>query len=351
MAGGGEYSFLELSYNLQYLWDIICFVPSDGELASRLRSRGLNTLIVPIPPIRPWFIVQIISTLKAYLSFFRKYQPSLLYANGSRAAFYAGIVGRLLRLPVLWHCRIIDPDPYLDPILCRLCHQIIANSEATAHRFKHVFRSKTTILYNGVDLEWLSDRSSEQPEQIKKDWKVILVVSQVSRNKRHDLIISSFERIAALQQDAHLVCVGPMDSSDHQWWSYIQNRTRESEFTDRIHWIGEVSDPRAWYRSAYMLVLASEKESFGRVLVEAMACGVPVIATETGGIPEIIRNGQDGILVPPGRDQEIADAMLRLLKDDLLRRRLSESSSERAKSFSLPRLIEGMNRVFEASLS
>ena len=254
MVGGGEYSFLEIVSSLKDLWNIICLVPADGELAFRLKSRGLKTLIAPLPPIRPWSTIQIFKAVKNYLIFIRKYQPALLYANGSRAAFYAGIAGRLQRVPVIWHCRIMDRDPYLDPILCRLSQRIIANSEATARRFKSAFRRKTTLIYNGVDLEWLNSNPSEKPALIKNDWKVILVVAQVSKNKSHDLIISSFERIASSQKEAHLVCVGPQDTTDVKWGSYIQERSRQSAFSNRIHWVGQVSDPRPWYRSSKMLV-------------------------------------------------------------------------------------------------
>lgn len=351
MVGGGEYSFLELTSNLQGKWNVICFVPQEADLASRLRSRGLTTEIVPMPPIRPWFVLRIIASLMEHHLTIRKYKPVLLYANGSRAALYAGIAGRIAGLPVLWHCRIVDPDPYLDPILCRLAHRIIANSEATAHRFAPAFQRKTAVIYNAVDLRWLKDESVKKPGQLENNWKIILVVSQISRMKRHDVILSAFDRVAKIRPDLHLVCVGPVDHSNPRWWSYLQDRTTQSEFTRRIHWIGEVDDPRGWYRSASVLVLASEKESFGRVLVEAMACGVPVIATETGGIPEVLRGGQDGLLVPPGNEQDLADSIARLLDDRSLRERLSKVSLERAKAFNLPALVNRISQIIEDSIA
>lgn len=347
MVGGGEHSFLELSTGLRSRWEVICFVPQDGELASRLRSRGIVTEVVPMPPIRPWFAFRVISSLIEHFQWIQKHKPVLIYANGSRAALYAGIAGKFAGLPVLWHCRIVDPDPYLDPLLCRLARRIIANSEATAGRFTPAFRNKITVLYNAVDLRWLSDNSVKKPGVIGSDWKILLVVSHVSRVKRHDIILSAFERVARIQHHLHLVCVGPVDRSNPQWWSYLQERSRQSEFAERIHWIGEADDPRGWYRSASALVLASEKESFGRVLVEAMACGVPVIATNVGGIPEVLRGGQDGLLVPPGNPQYLADAISRLFEDTSLRLSLSKASLERASAFDLPRLVDGMSHLFQ----
>jgi glycosyltransferase involved in cell wall biosynthesis len=95
------------------------------------------------------------------------------------------------------------------------------------------------------------------------------------------------------------------------------------------------------------LILTSENEPFGRVLVEGMACGIPVVATRTGGIPEIVRDGQDGLLVAPNRVGEIAEAMLKLLDDDDLRQQTSRSALERAKLFSLDAHTTQMTQVFE----
>jgi glycosyltransferase involved in cell wall biosynthesis len=191
----------------------------------------------------------------------------------------------------------------------------------------------------------------KKPEQIEDHWKIVLVVAQVAKFKRHDLVLSAFERVASIHRDVHLVCVGPVDPSNPSWWSYLQERTMQSQFVNRIHWIGEVDDPRGWYRNAFALVLASEKEAFGRVLVEAMACGVPVIATNAGGMPEVLREGRDGILVPPGSAQGLADAITQLLDNPFLRTRLTKASLERASAFDLPRLVKRMSQLFEDSIS
>ena len=113
---------------------------------------------------------------------------------------------------------------------------------------------------------------------------------------------------------------------------------------DRIHWLGAVDDPRPWYRAAWVLVLASESESFGRVLVEAMGSGTPVIATTVGGIPEIVRDGQEGLLFSPGSSEQLANAIKKLLKEESLRMRLAQAAFRRADSFGLDLHIQNMLR-------
>jgi glycosyltransferase involved in cell wall biosynthesis len=270
----------------------------------------------------------------------------LIYANGSRAAFYGGVVGRLSSIPVIWHCRVSDPDPYLDFILLRLVNRIVANSRATGSRFPLAFQGKIDVVYNGFDLEWLRDPSIAKPAVIQDDWRAILVVARASRWKRHDLILKAFDSIAQTEQNAHLICVGAKDHYELSWWEELQKITRQSPFTSRIHWVGAADDIRPWYRAASLMVLPSTNEPFGRVVVEAMASGLPVIAIRSGGIPEIVTDMQNGLLVPENDVAALAAAVLKILHDPSLQGRLVEAGRERAERFSIDAHIHEMVNVF-----
>ncbi len=347
MLGGGEHSFVDLLSHLPDPWNVLAIVPMKGELTNKLQKKGITTEVIPLPSIRPWHMLHILSSLKAYLVLCRTFRPFLIYANGSRALFYGGVIGRIINVPVIWHCRIADSDIYLDFILKRLNTKIIANSRATADRFGRSFHPKVSVVHNGVDIGWLRDESVPRPGLIGDAWKVILVVARVSRWKRHDLVLSAFERIAGLESKVHLVCLGASDPLEPEWWDYLQERSHQSAFSNRIHWVGHVEDVRPWYRAAYMLVLASENEPFGRVLVEAMACGLPVIATKNGGVPEIVHHGKEGFLVLPGNSEEIAEAMLKMLKDQPRRESLVRFAEIKAEHFSLDSHVEKMIKIFD----
>ena len=350
MLGGGEHSFLDLLSHLSPTWKPVAVVPKEGELAAKLQKKNIETIVIPLPKLRPRFILKILSSFRNFFKACKKYRPALIYANGSRAAFYGGIVGRILSLPVVWHCRIADSDNYLDFILTRLCNHIVANSHATAKRFGTHIQTKVTVVYNGLDIQWLRENTINRPTQSNVERKIVLVVARVSRWKRHDMVLSAFTDVAKSDPNVHLVCLGAPDSSEPEWWAYLQDRTKHSAFSDRIHWVGHVDDVRPWYRIAHMLVLASENEPFGRVLVEAMACGVPIIATGSGGVPEIVRHDQDGFLVSPGKADEVADAMEGILKDEALQKRLARSAEERAQFFSLDTHMEEMLQIFQNSI-
>lgn len=350
MLGGGEYSFVDLLSRLPPRWEVLALAPQEGELSSRLHALGIETKVLPLPPMRPQSLHRVLSGLAGYLRLCAKYRPRLIYANGSRAAFYGGIAGRLLGLPMVWHCRMADPDIYLDFVLTRLSSRIVANSQATARRFGLPLRERVKVVHNGLDLQWLCANQPVKPPLIEPGWKVILVVGRLSKWKRHDLAISAFEQVAEAAPELHLICIGDRDPLDEAWQVELQERTRRSAFSNRIHWVGHVDDVRPWYRAASLLVLPSQNEPFGRVLVEAMACGVPVIATRGGGVPEIVRDGKDGLLVDPGRADEMAEAILRVLGDDILRAELTDSARTRAELFSLVAHIARMEQIFEETI-
>lgn len=344
--GGGEHSFLDLISRLPGACPVIAALPAEGILAEKTRERGMPTVIAPLPPMGLGHLLQMAGCIGRLREICKTGQVRLIYANGSRAAFYGGVVGRLSSIPVIWHCRVSTADPWLDFLLLRLVDRIVANSKATASRFPLSFRSKIDVVYNGFDLEWLRESSVAKPVLIEDGWRTILVVARASRWKRHDLILTAFEKIAETEQNAHLICVGNKDYSDLSWWDELQDKTRASSFSSRIHWIGAVDDVRPWYRVASLLVLPSINEPFGRVVVEAMASGVPVIATRSGGIPEIITDMQNGLLVPENDAAALAAAVLKILHDPSLQGRLVEAGRERAKRFSIDAHIHEMVNLF-----
>jgi glycosyltransferase involved in cell wall biosynthesis len=346
--GGGEHSYLDLISHLPEEYPVIATLPAEDVLSKRIRELGIFTEIIPLPHINPTRACQIAKSILQFRNVCKAHKINLIYANGSRAAFYGVAVGRLCSIPVIWHCRVSEPDPYLDFMLIRIVDHIIANSKATASRFSSHCQSKIDVVYNGFDLEWLRESSIMKPVLIKDDWISILVVARVSPWKRHDLILAAFEKIALTEKNAHLICVGEKDHSEPAWWDELHEKTKRSPFSELIHWIGPVDDIRPWYSAASIMVLSSTNEPFGRVVVEAMACGVPVIATRSGGVPEIITHLQSGMLVPENDANAISEAIMKILHDESLKKRIVEEGLKQAERFSIDLHVERMVKVFNA---
>ena len=185
---------------------------------------------------------------------------------------------------------------------------------------------------------------------IEDNWTNILMIARVSKIKRHDIVLSAFEIVAQKYPDTHLILVGSKDPLELEWWEHLQEKTKKSKFCSRIHWVGHKHDVRPWYKAADLLVLTSENEAFGRVLIEAMAMGVAVIASRVGGIPEIITDGTNGILINNCDAVDTAENINKLLKNINLRDRLCREAKKRAMQFDMAFHIEKMEKIFDSLL-
>ena len=348
--GGGEHSFFELLTRLSWSLTISAGLPGPGELSQALSRAGVSTTEIAMPRVRPWRSASVVCALHRLLRHCRQMKISMIYANSSRSALYGGIAAGLQNIPLVWHCRIAERDRYLDRLLLRLSTVSVANSRATAMRFQMKQQGKIRVVYNGVDLQWLRDEGVGRPASIPSDWKILLVPARLSREKRHDLAISLFEQTARWIPGLHLVSVGASDPIDEPWWHFLKTRAARSPCASRIHWIGGVPDIRPWYRAADLVILASENEPFGRVLVEAMASGVPVAAAKSGGCCEIIRNPNEGILFEPADIQTAAQAVAKILSEPDYRRQVVQCAGKRAEDFSLQAHVDKMLTIFREAL-
>jgi 2-deoxystreptamine N-acetyl-D-glucosaminyltransferase/2-deoxystreptamine glucosyltransferase len=165
-------------------------------------------------------------------------------------------------------------------------------------------------------------------------------VGRLAEQKRADLLVEAFGR---MRQPAHLVIVG-----DGPEAARVRGLAAASPAADRITLAGfvEHSAVPAVLASLDVLALPSMYEEMGSVLVEAMASGLPVVASAVGGIPEVVRDGRTGLLVPPGDVDALAAALDRLAADPGLRGRLAEGARVHARDYAWPRLAGEVAAVY-----
>ena len=131
----------------------------------------------------------------------------------------------------------------------------------------------------------------------------------------------------------------------------LEQLVRTEQLDGQVHWLGYRGSMERVMASFDVLVCPSVNEPFGRVIIEAMACGVPVVAARSGGIPEIITHGEDGLLFPPHDEVALADCLRQLLTDTVLRRTIAEQARITVeRRFSLKTLAGAMERVYERVL-
>ena len=165
-------------------------------------------------------------------------------------------------------------------------------------------------------------------------------VGRLAPQKRADRLVEAFGR---MRGDAALVLVG--DGPDR---AVVRRLVAASPARERITEVGFVDHATvpAVLSSLDVLVLPSAYEEMGSVLTEAMAAGVPVVASDVGGIPEVVRHGETGLLVPPGDVEALAAALDRLVGDPVLRARLAASARARARAYAWPHLAARVAEVY-----
>jgi 2-deoxystreptamine N-acetyl-D-glucosaminyltransferase/2-deoxystreptamine glucosyltransferase len=168
-------------------------------------------------------------------------------------------------------------------------------------------------------------------------------VGRLAEQKRPDLLVQAFGDLGA---EASLVVVG-----DGPLRATVEAAVRRSPARDRITLHGFVphEDVPAVLRSLDLLVLPSIYEEMGSVLAEAMACGLPVVASDVGGIPDVVRDGETGVLVPPGDVVALTKALDGVLTDEELRRRLGEAARHESARYSWPGLAARIATLYAAA--
>jgi glycosyltransferase involved in cell wall biosynthesis len=183
--------------------------------------------------------------------------------------------------------------------------------------------------------------------------KVVGYVGQIAPWKRIHDVITAFGRVATEAPSTRLVIVGAAKfrPENRDYLDRLRRQAVEKGLGDRVVFTGDQADVERVFRSLDVLVHAAEREPFGRVLVEAMAQRVPVVAVADGGVPEIVRDGETGFLVPGGDTAAMSARVLELLRSDDLRRRMGERGRARVvECFRTDRAAKDLVEAYRAVL-
>lgn len=173
-------------------------------------------------------------------------------------------------------------------------------------------------------------------------WSV--TVGELHRIKQHDVTIRALAKITATYPNVRHIII-----SDGEERSNLEVLVRELQLESHVFFAGHIPEATQYLKAFDLFVLASRSESLAYVLIEACIAGLPSIASNVGGIPEVIRNEHEGLLFPQGDTSALAQAYVRLYEDGTLREKLSENASRRAKEFTFEKMLEKTIGVYAIS--
>jgi glycosyltransferase involved in cell wall biosynthesis len=354
-------------------WYPIVLLPVDGPLFVELEAIGAECHVVPISRLARTSLslrglfelpVNLMRSIRAFNRVLMGRHVDLVHSN-TLAVLSGAIWARWHRIPHVWHVHEIILQPQIArkiyaALLCWFADCVVCNSYATKNNLLQVkpsLASKIQVVWNGLMREKEVDAEIVHcyRNQLGMQDKDILValVGRINRLKGHGVLIEAAALL--LQQGVHnlrFVIVGSAPIGQEHFLYTLKRSINESPA--RQCFVLQPFTPDVWSvldACDIAVIPSTEPESFGMIALEAMASAKPVVASNHGGIVEVVVDRETGLLVPPGDAQALANAIMQLAADSHLRKKMGKAGQLRyLNEFKLDRYIDNMSKVYESML-
>ena len=235
---------------------------------------------------------------------------------------------------------------FLVKALFNKANLIISNSQGVDEDLKSLMdvRTKTQVIHNPVDLEYINgikDSCEDISLEFRNDKKYIISVGRLIPLKRNSDLISAFYELQKQDDSLELIFLGDGNLKDT-----LISSCKELKIDEKVHFLGNVSNPFYYLSRSDLFVMNSEIEGFPNVLVEAMACGLPVISSDCKSGPrEILKDEKYGLLYPVGDVQELIQKMQYYLYEDVDKKEIKRMNLERIEDFNMEKIMGEFKEV------
>ncbi|WP_312150819.1 glycosyltransferase family 4 protein [Paenibacillus odorifer] len=342
---GGEVALFNILTHIGEQIDPLVILAEDGALAERLREKGMDVRIIPLDESirsRGRNAVNLGAPAAAFklLAYGRKLAPLLkaekvdcVHTNSLKSALYGAIAAKIAGVPLIWHIRDHIGAPYLKPIVAKgirllsrlLPNGVIANSHSTLNALELPRSKKTLVVYsafakaigNGIGM------------RDQKDFNVLLV-GRLAHWKGQHIVLEAAKSFKN-EPRVKFWLAGDALFGEEAYKQELLQKIKNDELTN-VSMLGHVDDIQGLMNTADLLIHTSvTPEPFGQVIVEGMAAGLPVIASNEGGPVEIVVQGETGLLIEPGDAAILADSIKWMLDHPEERRRMADNGMKRVK--------------------
>lgn len=287
-------------------------------------------------------------SVRALAAMIAREHIGLLHVNDQsvRDCYAIAVAGRC-GIPCVSHLRSVRVRAVTEGRLAlfRTCvSRFIANSRAARDAWIRfgIDAERVCVIPNGIPIVAMTPADIRTRWGIPRDRTIIGCVGNLVAGKGHAFFLDAFARLSARVPKCHAVIVG-----DGPFRVTLEQTARTLGIARAVTFTGYCPDAKAMIASMDCFVLPSETETFGRTLLEAMLARIPIVATNVGGVPEVVTDGHDGVLVPPDDADACAGAMARVLSDPRFARRLTDAGATTVLRFSIDRHTRAVASVYD----
>lgn len=386
--GGGELALLNLITHLDLSrYKPVVVLASDGPLVEKLRAHDLETHVLPLER-------SIVDTRKETLSlgtlmrakqlkscflyairlawFLRARGASLIHTNSLKSDIYGGMAGRMAGVPVLWHVRDHIDNLYLPnaaAILFRalariLPNVVVTNSLSTQRRLRVWRTNRTAVVHSGVvensneghvavvhdgfdPQAFAVDVAGPTPDR-SMSGPLVVLVGRIAEWKGQHIFLRAAASVLKQYPETRFWIVGAPLFGEHEYERSLHTLCEELGIVAQVDFLGFREDVGYILAQADILVHASTlSEPFGQVVIEAMAAGKPIIATDGGALPEIVESGRTGLLVPMGSAEAMSRAITSLLADPVRAEEMGRQGRQRVlEQFTIMHTVNKVEAIY-----
>lgn len=348
----------------------------DRELLTHLAARGVAVHVIlpknlPAPecerleiewlPLRRglrWYVSNPI--MAAYLRRAYARQPyDLIRVHSLRFTGHAAVWARSiaqLPVPIVAHHHHVDHDRWtalVDSAAARRCDCVITGSRFAKEQLIHasgISPDRVEVVYYGVTSKFRPEQRNLLCQKLGLEGKrIVLYLGSLIERKNLDVLLRAFQLLVQAKPGLALIIAGEGPSR-----ASLERQAEHLGIAPLVHFPGHIPEDEktSWYNLADVFVLPSRLEGFGLVVAEAMACAKPVVASRAGALPEVVAEGQSGLLCAPHDATAFAQAIARILDDPALARSMAQAALERANTlFRWDRCAEAVEQIYAAAIS
>lgn len=351
---GAERCLLDLVTHLdRQRFQPLVVLPWRGPIEEKLKQADISYTVrlmlrwTPLPHRASWnYLWSWLSGLRArlwsLLALIEREKIDLVYTNTS-TLLEGALAARRARLPHVWHIHehlrgnadlhCFIPPFWIDKLTLALSTRIITPSVTVAKaRFPNA--AKVCVVPNGIDLKAFHNGDGQRLRKelgLSLAAPVICFIGAISRSKDPITFIRAAAIVHRRFPNAHFLLAGT--TADTELERQARTLVQTEGLERQVHFLGYRHDAADLLAAATVFVSTSKRESFGRVLIEAMAAGKPVVATHCGGPEEVVTDGETGFIAPTGGYEAAASAIITLLENPDTARKMGEAGQNRAYAY------------------